>query len=186
MTIWPRGALHHLDPLWDELFPAEQARIVQLLVERAGIGTAGRSVSLRIDGLAALAREMTADLERAAGSATRRSSKPSPLQVPFCVVKRGGRKEMLLPLGTSAVRARVDNLLVKALFRAFRWKRLLASEEFATIADAAECVCMPPSYMIRMLRLTLLTLHRSGDPRGAQGPAVTLARVLEPFPEALQ
>lgn len=30
-----REALHRLDPLWDELFPAEQARIVQLLVERS-------------------------------------------------------------------------------------------------------------------------------------------------------
>ena len=29
-----REALERLDPLWDELFPAEQARIVQLLVER--------------------------------------------------------------------------------------------------------------------------------------------------------
>jgi site-specific DNA recombinase len=29
------------DPLWDELFPAEQARIVALLVERVDIGTDG-------------------------------------------------------------------------------------------------------------------------------------------------
>ena len=29
-----REALERLDPLWDELFPAEQARIVRLLVER--------------------------------------------------------------------------------------------------------------------------------------------------------
>ena len=28
---------HDLDPLWDELFPAEQARIVQLLVERVDV-----------------------------------------------------------------------------------------------------------------------------------------------------
>jgi DNA invertase Pin-like site-specific DNA recombinase len=61
-----RDALAGLDPLWDELFPAEQARIVQLLVERVDIGTAGLNVRLRIDGLAALAREMTPDLERAA------------------------------------------------------------------------------------------------------------------------
>ena len=34
-----REALLQLDPLWDELFPAEQARIVQLLVEpRRGRG----------------------------------------------------------------------------------------------------------------------------------------------------
>ena len=31
-----------LDPLWDELFPAEQARIVQLLVERVDVGHARR------------------------------------------------------------------------------------------------------------------------------------------------
>jgi DNA invertase Pin-like site-specific DNA recombinase len=61
-----RDALAGLDPLWDELFPAEQARIVHLLVERVDIGTAGLNVRLRIDGLAALAREMTADLEQAA------------------------------------------------------------------------------------------------------------------------
>ncbi len=36
-----REALHRLDPLWDELFPAEQARIVALLVERVDIGTDG-------------------------------------------------------------------------------------------------------------------------------------------------
>ena len=32
-----RAALQQLDPLWDELYPAEQARIVGLVVERVGI-----------------------------------------------------------------------------------------------------------------------------------------------------
>ena len=53
-----REALTRLDPLWDELFPAEQARIVALLVERVDIGIDGMNVRLRIDGLAGLAREM--------------------------------------------------------------------------------------------------------------------------------
>ncbi|MCL4745115.1 MAG: hypothetical protein KJZ83_06830, partial [Burkholderiaceae bacterium] len=61
-----RAALQQLDPLWDELFPAEQARIVALLVERVEIGTAGLNVRLRMDGLAALAREITTDLGAAA------------------------------------------------------------------------------------------------------------------------
>ncbi|RBI82837.1 recombinase family protein, partial [Rhodosalinus halophilus] len=55
-----RTALQRLDPLWDELFPAEQARIVTLLVERVDIGTDGLNVRLRVDGLAGLAREMLA------------------------------------------------------------------------------------------------------------------------------
>ena len=53
-----REALTRLDPLWNELFPAEQARIVTLLVERVDIGTDGLNVRLRMDGLAGLAREM--------------------------------------------------------------------------------------------------------------------------------
>ncbi len=56
-----RAALQQLDSLWDELFPAEQARIVALLVERVEIGSSGLSVRLRMDGLAALAREITVD-----------------------------------------------------------------------------------------------------------------------------
>jgi site-specific DNA recombinase len=53
-----RAALQQLDPLWDELFPAEQARIVALLVERVDIGTEGLNVRLRLDGLAGLAKEL--------------------------------------------------------------------------------------------------------------------------------
>ncbi|MCA0871450.1 DUF2924 domain-containing protein [Seohaeicola saemankumensis] len=62
-----RAALQQLDPLWDELFPAEQARIVALLVERVGIDTEGLNVRLRVDGLVGLAREMlTATADAAA------------------------------------------------------------------------------------------------------------------------
>ena len=61
-----REALTRLDPLWDELFPAEQARIVALLVKRVDIGTDGMNVRLRMDGLAELAREMTTDVGEAA------------------------------------------------------------------------------------------------------------------------
>ena len=56
-----RSALQQLDPLRDELFPAEQARIVALLVERVDIGTDALKVRLRVDGLGGLAREMLAD-----------------------------------------------------------------------------------------------------------------------------
>ena len=61
-----RDTLIRLDPLWDELFPAEQARIATLLVERIDIGTDGLNVRLRMDGLTELAREMMVDLGTAA------------------------------------------------------------------------------------------------------------------------
>ncbi len=55
------------------------------------------------------------------------------LHVPFRIVKRGGRKEMQMPEGSPQQR-KTDNSLVKAVARAFRWKRMLESGEFATIA----------------------------------------------------
>ena len=61
-----REALTRLDPLWDEFFPAEQARIVTLLVERVDIGTDGLNVRLRMDGLTGLVREMRAEVGEAA------------------------------------------------------------------------------------------------------------------------
>ncbi|PWJ13841.1 hypothetical protein [Jannaschia seohaensis] len=104
------------------------------------------------------------------------------LHVPFRIVKRGGRKEMQMPEGAAHPR-RTDNTLVKALARAFRWKRMLASGEFATIGELAEREGIARSYMTRVLRLTLLApdiVEAILD--GRQGPKVTLARVLEPFP----
>jgi DNA invertase Pin-like site-specific DNA recombinase len=53
-----RDALEQLDPLWEELFPAEQARIVQLLVERIDVSVDGVDIKLRVDGLAGLYREV--------------------------------------------------------------------------------------------------------------------------------
>ena len=55
-----REALERLDPLWDELFPAEQARVVQLLVERVDISPDGADIRLRTAGLTNLVSDLRA------------------------------------------------------------------------------------------------------------------------------
>jgi Recombinase len=55
-----REALARLDPLWDELFPAEQARIEHALVERVVVGPTGADIRLRVEGLASLVRDLAA------------------------------------------------------------------------------------------------------------------------------
>jgi hypothetical protein len=45
-------------PLWEELFPAEQARIVRLLVERVDLAPDGMKVRLRAEGLQTLVAEL--------------------------------------------------------------------------------------------------------------------------------
>ena len=104
------------------------------------------------------------------------------LHVPFRIVKRGGRKEMQLPEGATQSR-RIDNTLVKALARAFRWKRMLESGEFASISELAEREGIAFTYMARLMRLSLL------DPEivdaimdGHQPEGITLANLMDPFP----
>jgi site-specific DNA recombinase len=55
-----REALQQLDPLWDELFPAEHARIVQLLLERVDVRQDGVEVRLRPAAFAELVRDKAA------------------------------------------------------------------------------------------------------------------------------
>ena len=53
-----RVALLEFEPLWNELFPAEQARIVELLVERVEVRTDSIDLLLRVDGLTSLCSEL--------------------------------------------------------------------------------------------------------------------------------
>jgi hypothetical protein len=62
---------------------------------------------------------------------------------------------MQLPDGATHSR-RTDSTLVKALARAFRWKRMLESGEFATITELAAREGIAPPYLTRVLRLSLL------------------------------
>ena len=61
-----REALERFDPLWDELFPAEQARIVRMLVARVQLSQTGADISLRAAGLTKLVTELSAMPDREA------------------------------------------------------------------------------------------------------------------------
>jgi site-specific DNA recombinase len=51
-------ALQRLDPLWDQLFPVEQARILQLLVARVVVRLDGLEISLRVEGITSLVEDL--------------------------------------------------------------------------------------------------------------------------------
>ena len=58
--------LADFDPVWNELFPAEQARIVQLLVERIVVHEDAVEVRIRAEGVVSLAGELRQQDERRA------------------------------------------------------------------------------------------------------------------------
>jgi hypothetical protein len=105
--------------------------------------------------------------------------------VPFAIRKRGGRKLVIASDGApwSSPRARIDNTMIKAIARAHRWKRLLESGQYASIADLAGAEKINESYVCRVLRLTLLApdiVETILDGRQPSKPQVD--KLLKPFP----
>jgi len=77
------------------------------------------------------------------------------IHVPFRIVKRGGRREMILP-PNAQTRRQADDSLIKALARAFRWKRMLESGEFSTITELAQRERIAAPFLTRTMRLAQL------------------------------
>jgi hypothetical protein len=102
------------------------------------------------------------------------------VHVPFRVVKRGGRKEMHLPEGAAQLR-RTDSTLIKALARAYRWKRLLDAGSFATIEEIAAHERISASYLTRVMRLTLLAPDIIEAILDGRTPALGLDELLSPM-----
>ena len=80
------------------------------------------------------------------------------VRVPFTIRKRGGRKLAIAADGSTLapLRQRIDSTLIKALARAHRWNRLLESGRYVSAAELAAAEKINPSYVSRVLRLTLL------------------------------
>jgi len=120
---------------------------------------------------------MTAILDPSANTIT--------ISIPIKMRTRGGRKLVLAPVGGdwAPARPKVDNAIVKAQLNAFRWRKLLEAGAYATIGELAAAERINPSYVSRMLRLTLLApdiVEAILD--GKQGPEVSLAQMSDPFP----
>jgi hypothetical protein len=108
------------------------------------------------------------------------------VRVPLSFRKRGGRKLVVAPEGGvpwAPPRKGVDNAMVKAIARAFRWRKLLETGAYATIDEIAAAEKINDSYVSRVLRLTLLApniVQTVLD--GRQPPALQLDALLKPWP----
>ena len=107
------------------------------------------------------------------------------VRVPLAVRKpRGGRKLVLTPGSTmNRGHSAGDSTLVKALARAFRWRRMMEAGRFATLNELAAAEKINSSYVSRLLRLTLLApdiVEAILD--GRQPDGMTLPGLMEQFP----
>jgi hypothetical protein len=109
------------------------------------------------------------------------------VRVPISIRRRGGRKLVLAPDGTNVttapVRRHIDNAMVKAIARAFRWRELLENGTYPTIGEIAAAEKINETYVGRVLRLTLLAPNIVEEILGGrQPPQLTLTALMRRFP----
>ena len=112
-------------------------------------------------------------------SKTRANPDTVTVTIPFRVAKRGGRKEVQLPPGTN--NRSPDHTLIKAVARAYRWRRILEDGDMGTIAELAEYEKVSPSYLTRVMRLTLLAPDIIEAILDGNAPSVGLTYLLDPM-----
>ena len=118
---------------------------------------------------------------------TDRDGRSVTVRVPLAFRRRGGRKRVASPDGEAAWAprpTRIDSTQVKAIARAHRWQGMLEGGAFSSIGELAQAEQINPSYLARVLRLTLLApdivdsiLDGRHDPE-----RITLHRLMMPFP----
>jgi hypothetical protein len=109
------------------------------------------------------------------------------VRVPIAIRRRGGRKLVFAPDGAEVTAApvtrHVDNAMVKAIARAFRWRDMLESGQYATIREIASAEKINESYVGRVLRLTLLAPDLvEAVLAGRQPTGLQLDGLMRPFP----
>src|SRR6478609_5239381 len=109
------------------------------------------------------------------------------VRVPISIRRRGGRKLVLAPDGTDVTTApvcrHIDNAIVKAIARAFRWRDMLERGTHATIREIANAEKINETYVGRVLRLTLLAPDIvEAILNGRQSPKLQLEHLMKLFP----
>jgi hypothetical protein len=108
------------------------------------------------------------------------------VEVPMTFRRRGGRKVIVLPDGTQgnpAPKATIDNTMVKAIARAFRWQMLLENGTYGCLDEIAKAERIGASFVSRIIRLALLAPDIvEAILEGKQPADLTLKDLLRPFP----
>lgn len=110
------------------------------------------------------------------------------VRAPMAIRKRGGRKVIVAPDGSVLPGAphrtttAADPALLKALARAFRWKRMLEDGRYASVSDIAWAKNLERTYIGDILRLKLLAPDVvEAIVEGRQRHNVTLPVLMKPF-----
>ncbi|MCB9980294.1 MAG: recombinase family protein [Rhodospirillales bacterium] len=153
-----RAALENFEVLWEALFPAEQARIIQLIIGHITLYPNKLIIQFNPPGMASVLHEMLPDLtfDRDQKPET---YEPLVMNIPIDFINRRNRKIIVTPDGKDISKSYLpkhDSALVKALVRAYQWEEMIEKGDAASIAEIANQEKMDRGYVASVMRLTSL------------------------------
>ena len=108
------------------------------------------------------------------------------IEIPMTFKKRGGRKVIVLPDGSHGhprPAATIDNVMVKAIARGFRWQKLLENGTYSCLDEIAKAERISPSFISRIIRIASLAPDIVDAILDGRQPAyLTLKDLMVPFP----
>ena len=114
------AALKNFGVIWEELFPAEQARIIQLIIHQITVHPHKLVIAFHPPGMASVLHELLPELTLKDGAA-QTMHEPMILEIAIDFKKRHKRKIITAPNGEDLITSRqpkYDNALLKAVVRA--------------------------------------------------------------------
>jgi hypothetical protein len=165
-------ALKNFDLMWAELFPAEQARIIQLVIDIIEVHPDKIIITFHPSGMLSVLQQFIPDL-KAHGDV----DETMVMEIPVLFQRRNRRKKISMPDGRSFIDMSNENIndaLVKAIARAHQWQEMIDNGDAKSIKQIAVQENLPPSYAQKMMRLLELA------------PDITSAIVNGTQPEDLQ
>ena len=167
-----RIALKNFDVMWAELFPAEQARIIQLVIDGIIVHPDKIIITFHPSGMLSVLHQFMPDLKTHGDI-----DDPMVMEIPVQFQRKTKRKRITTPDGHNVVdmsNENIDDALVKAIARAHRWQKMLDTREAKSIQAIADLENLSGTYAQKVIRLTDLA------------PDITSAILEGKQPESLQ
>lgn len=180
-------ALEDFDALWDELFPAEQQRLIQLLIQRVVVHKERLQITLHPTGMASLLHEIIPGMS---AGAKIDSDAPITFDIPIQFKIRGGRRYIMTPDGQDLVPQKTQKLesnMIKAIIQGHGFQHMIDRDPDLTIMKLAERKKVDHGYIAKTIRMTQLAPDIiEAILAGRQPHSLSLADFLRPFPDAWQ
>lgn len=144
-------AMRSLEEVWDELFPGEQERVVEQLVDRLVVGLDHSNLHMRLHGIAGVASE----LRGLSGVDVQADGSVAVVRLDAVARRRCGRTRIVTPKPQEREPAAESDALVIALARAFRWQEQIESGSVPSVTALADQEGVDEAFVRRQLRMTL-------------------------------